>query len=233
MTAPPAWTEDPARLPLSAVPSGRVSPGPPPRGDLWAHPRRAELLRLVQASPGLSIQGIARRLQVPRTSLRYHLEFLLRKRILEARPEGREVQLFEGPFVRWQAERLRRRIEETEVRTALAILAQDGTLSRAAIARRMRRRAFDVTRILRGLVIDGGLTIVRLGLRRRYELTDAARLLMRSVATAASPAPTPEAPPPAPRDPSVAEAHPNPGPSPQRPAAGTAPPATTVPDVTA
>lgn len=63
-------------------------------GSARDHPRRLQILGLVESLPGISIQGVAERLDLSRRATDYHVGWLCREERLSCRRHGRRTSLF-------------------------------------------------------------------------------------------------------------------------------------------
>jgi len=68
------------------------------KDEILENERRRRIYALIEASPGIHLRELQRILNMPLTTLEYHLSYMARKKILFAETEGHHKRYYTKPL---------------------------------------------------------------------------------------------------------------------------------------
>lgn len=144
------------------------------RREVLDNERRKAILNVVEGRPGISVNRVAQRLSIPRTTAAYHVRVLARQGLLQPRRLGRDLSLFMPGSVSWSDQDKVRRLRRPALKDMIQFLREHPRSTQESLAQALGFSQSYASRLLQDLSDMGVLESERENRRIRYAVREEA-----------------------------------------------------------
>jgi predicted transcriptional regulator len=141
------------------------------KDEILENERRRKIYALIEASPGVHLRELQRILDIPLTTLEYHLNYMARKKILFAETEGHHKRYYTKPLDP-EDKKVLAAMRQRRMREIVLVVLENGKAKHQLLAERLKLSHSTLSSYLKYLVNKNILTKEKIGYENLYTVRD-------------------------------------------------------------
>lgn len=145
------------------------------KDEILENEKRRRIYALIEASPGIHLRELQRILDIPLTTLEYHLSYMSRKKILFAETTDHHKRYYTKPFDS-EDKKVLGALRQKRMREIVLIILENGKAKYQMLAARLRLSHSTLSSYLKYLVNRNILAMEKIGYENIYTVRDEERV---------------------------------------------------------
>lgn len=145
------------------------------KDEVLENERRRKIYALVEASPGIHLRELQRVLNIPLTTLEYHLSYMARKKIIFGETEGHRKRYYTKPLDP-EDKKVLAALRQKRMREIVLIVLENGKAKYQLLAGRLKLSHSTLSSYLKYLVNKNILAREKIGYENHYTIRDEDRV---------------------------------------------------------
>ena len=145
------------------------------KDEILENEKRRTIHALIEASPGIHLRELQRLLNMPLTTLEYHLSYMARKKILFAETEGHRKRYYTKPLDP-EDKKLLAALRQKRMREIVLIVLENGKAKYQLLAERLKLSHSTLSSYLKYLVNKNILVREKIGYETLFTVQDEDRV---------------------------------------------------------
>ena len=145
------------------------------KDEILENEKRRRIHALIEASPGIHLRELQRILNMPLTTLEYHLSYMARKKILFAETEGHRRRYYTKPLDP-EDKKLLAALRQKRMREIVLIALENGKVKYQLLAERLKLSRSTLSSYLKYLVNKNILVREKIGYETLFTVQDEDRV---------------------------------------------------------
>jgi predicted transcriptional regulator len=145
------------------------------KDEILENERRRKIYALIEASPGVHLRELQRILDIPLTTLEYHLNYMARKKILFAETEGHHKRYYTKPLDP-EDKKVLAAMRQRRMREIVLVVLENGKAKHQLLAGRLKLSHSTLSSYLKYLVNKNILIKEKIGYENLYTVRDEERV---------------------------------------------------------
>ena len=145
------------------------------KDEILENERRRRIYALIEASPGIHLRGLQRILNMPLTTLEYHLSYMTRKKILFAETESHHKRYYTKPLDP-EDKKVLAALRQKRMREIVLIILANGKAKYQKLADQLKLSHSTLSSYLKYLVSNNILVKDKIGYENLYTIRDEERV---------------------------------------------------------
>ena len=141
------------------------------KDEILENERRRKIYALIEASPGVHLRELQRILDIPLTTLEYHLNYMARKKILFAETEGHHKRYYTKPLDP-EDKKVLAAMRQRRMREIVLVVLENGKAKHQLLAERLGLSHSTLSSYLKYLVNKNILIKEKIGYENLYTVRD-------------------------------------------------------------
>jgi predicted transcriptional regulator len=151
------------------------------KSEILENEKRRRIYTLIDASPGIHLRELQRLLDIPLTTLEYHLSYMTRKKALFAETEGHHKRYYTRPLDS-EDKKVLAALRQKRMREILLITLENGKAKYQLLAERLELSHSTLSSYLKYLVNKNILVREKIGYETLYTVLDEDRVAKMLIA---------------------------------------------------
>ena len=145
------------------------------KDEILENERRRRIYALIEASPGIHLRELQRILNMPLTTLEYHLSYMARKKILFAETQGHHKRYYTKPLDS-EDKKVLAALRQKRMRQIVLIILANGKAKYQLLADQLKLSHSTLSPYLKYLVSNNILVKDKIGYENLYTVQDEDRV---------------------------------------------------------
>ena len=145
------------------------------KDEILENEKRRKIYAFIEASPGIHLRELQRILNIPLTTLEYHLGYMTRKKILFAETEGHHKRYYTKPLDP-KDKKVLAALRQKRMREIVLIILENGKAKYQLVAERLKLSHSTLSSYLKYLVNREILAREKIGYEYLYTIRDEDRV---------------------------------------------------------
>jgi predicted transcriptional regulator len=145
------------------------------KDEILENEKRRRIYALIEASPGIHLRELQRILNMPLTTLEYHLTYMARKKILFAETEGHHKRYYTKPLDP-EDKKVLAALRQKRMREIVLVILENGKAKYQLLAERLKLSHSTLSSYLKYLVNRNILTREKIGYENLYTVREEDRV---------------------------------------------------------
>jgi predicted transcriptional regulator len=145
------------------------------KDEILENEKRRRIYALIEASPGIHLRELQRILNMPLTTLEYHLNYMARKKILFAETEGHHKRYYTKPLDP-EDKKVLAALRQKRMRETVLIILANGKAKYQLLADQLKLSNSTLSSYLKYLVSNNILVKDKIGYENLYTIRDEDRV---------------------------------------------------------
>jgi len=145
------------------------------KDEILENERRRRIYALIEASPGVHLRELQRILNMPLTTLEYHLNYMTRKKILFAETEGHHKRYYTKPLDP-EDKKVLAVLRQKRMREIVLVILTNGKAKYQLLVEQLRLSHSTLSSYLKYLVSNNILVKDKIGYENLYTVRDESRV---------------------------------------------------------
>ncbi len=145
------------------------------KDEILENERRRRIYAAIEGSPGIHLRELQRILNMPLTSLEYHLSYMARKKVLFAETEGHRKRYYTKPLDS-EDKKLLAALRQKRMREIVLIILANGKAKYQLLADQLKLSHSTLSSYLKYLVSNNILAKDKIGYENLYTIRDEDRV---------------------------------------------------------
>ncbi|HXX87482.1 MAG TPA: hypothetical protein VEH86_03435 [Candidatus Acidoferrum sp.] len=141
------------------------------KDEILENERRKKIYLAVEANPGYHLRGLQKTLNMPLTTLHYHLTYMARKKIVLAEPEGHQKKYY-TKRLEAQDKKILSALRQNKTRDIITTILKNKKTKHQTLTQQLKLPRSTLQLHLKQLVQKNILTREQIGRQNIYALTD-------------------------------------------------------------
>jgi predicted transcriptional regulator len=145
------------------------------KDEILENEKRRRIYALIEASPGVHLRELQRILDIPLTTLEYHLSYMTRKRILFAETADHHKRYYTKPFDP-EDKKVLSALRQKRMREIVLVILENGKVKYQLLTERLKLSRSTLSSYLKYLVNRNILAMEKIGYENLYTVRDEDRV---------------------------------------------------------
>ena len=145
------------------------------KDEILENERRGKIYAAIEASPGIHLRELQRTLDLPLTSLEYHLSYMTRRKILFAETEGHHKRYYSKPLD-FEDKKVLTALRQKRMREIVLTVLENGKAKNQLLAECLKMSHSTLSSYLKYRVNKNILTREKIGYEYHYTVRDEERV---------------------------------------------------------
>ena len=141
------------------------------KDEILENEKRRKIYALIEVSPGIHLRELQRTLDIPLTTLEYHLSYMARKKILFAETEGHHKRYYTKPLDS-EEKKVLAALRQKRMREIVLLVLENGKIKKQLLAERLKLPHSTLSSYLKYLVSKNILTREKIGYENLYTVRE-------------------------------------------------------------
>jgi predicted transcriptional regulator len=145
------------------------------KDEILENEKRRRIYGLIEASPGIHLRELQRILDIPLTTLEYHLSYMTRKKILFAETEDHHKRYYTKPLDP-EDKKVLSALRQKRMREIVLVVLENGKAKYQLLAERLKVSPSTLSTYLKYLVNRNILAVEKIGYENLYTVREEDRV---------------------------------------------------------
>jgi len=145
------------------------------KDEILENEKRRKIYALIETSPGIHLRELQRVLDIPLTTLEYHLSYMTRKKILFAETHGHHKRYYTKALDP-EDKKVLAALRQKRMREIVLIVLSNGKAKYQSLAEHLKLSHSTLSSYLKYLVVNKVLVMEKIGYENLYTLQDEDRV---------------------------------------------------------
>lgn len=145
------------------------------KDEILENEKRRRIYAFIEASPGIHLRELQRILDIPLTTLEYHLSYMTRKKILSAETEGHHKRYYTKPLDP-EDKKVLAALRQKRMREIVLVVLENGKAKYQLLAERLKVSHSTLSSYLKYLVNRKILAMEKIGYENLYTIREEDRV---------------------------------------------------------